>query len=152
MCHQVDRLRDLTVILNDYGIRPAGPRDRCWYCRHVIGERHEPDCVVVVKEIELEASFPSPFDRRTVRWKTTVPHAWSERDVVFQFNEGTWCADNITGEREDDESFLRVVREALLAEGGRGGYSCLCGVAKVTLVRVVDEGPYIPKREEGEPW
>jgi hypothetical protein len=33
------------VAPNDDGIRPAGPRDACFYCRQKVGQPHKPDCV-----------------------------------------------------------------------------------------------------------
>lgn len=75
-----------TVKKNDYGIRPAGKQDECFYCHSKIGEQHKKDCVVVCKKVKLKA---------TIEFVSAVPNHWKKENILYHYNDGTWCADNL---------------------------------------------------------
>jgi hypothetical protein len=77
------------VTSDDHGIRPAGKPDACFYCGSKVGERHGPDCAVVVKRVRVRYSFE--FD-------ISVPHHWTKETVEFHRNESSWCASNAIDE------------------------------------------------------
>lgn len=106
------------VLENDYGIRPAGKPDECFYCGQKVGHRHKPDCVVVTKKVMMRFTIDIPVN---------VPHSWSKDDIDFRYNGGTWCADNLIDMLEDYES--------------KNG--CLCGITSAEMVEVLDDTPVV---------
>ena len=77
------------VLVNDDGIRPAGPQDACLYCRSKVGEQHKVDCVIITKKVRLRYSFDIEVE---------VPYSWNVQAIEFQRNEGSWCANNAISE------------------------------------------------------
>lgn len=71
---------------NDYGIRPAGKKDECFYCHSKIGEQHKKDCVIVCKKVKLKA---------TIEFVLDVPNHWEKENILYHYNNGTWCSDNL---------------------------------------------------------
>lgn len=139
----LERLRDLTVIERDHGIRPAGPKNACFYCKSKIGQKHSYTCAIVEQEVECVAMFEK-YDE-TVTFRATVPFFWKEDDIHYHFNESSWCSNNLEGYVRDDEAAARVLASAYdkLVKPGH----CLCDVTTVEFVKVVDKGPFIPKRD-----
>ena len=133
------KLRDLHVTVNGSGTRRAVSPNACFYCQRKAGELHQDDCVVVVKSVELEASFQG--STMTLSFAIDVPASWDVHDIEFRYNESTWCADNL-------EAYCGNLKEMLkkTSPGSLIGDACLCGITKVRFVRVKDPGPYI--REE----
>jgi hypothetical protein len=103
------------VVENDDGIRPAGNKDECFYCRRKIGQPHEEDCVIVTKKVKVRYSFEIEID---------VPHFWDKDNIEFKLNDSSWCADNAL--------------EDLTEYAGDG---CLCGVFDGEFIEVVDSTP-----------
>lgn len=118
------------VVTNDDGIRPAGAPDACFYCAKKVGAHHAQDCVVVTKTLRLKADIEvfGAFE-----WDEKVPFYWDDARVIFRYNLGTWCAGNV----------MRKMSHAQLdaLETAHPGNTCLCDVAKVGIVGVVDAGP-----------
>lgn len=88
--------------VEDEGIRPAGPPDRCFYCDQPRDEPHAAECVVRLRTVVVEVTL------RVVR---KVPESWTPDEIEFHLNESSWCANNIlddieamTKDREDGES------------------------------------------------
>ena len=106
-----------TVLPDDDGIRPAGKPDQCFYCNARVGESHEPECVIVTKEITARYIFEVPV---------RVPWYWGKEEFEFRHNESSSCANN-------------VVRFDLAKAIGRDG--CLCRFARAEYVGVIDETP-----------
>jgi hypothetical protein len=131
------RYADLHVRADDDGIRPAGLPDECFYCREKIGRLHSTYCVMIRKEVELEASFRSSM--MTLSFRQEVPHFWDDAAIVFRYNESTWCADSL-------EVFCDGLKKTLSISDS----DCLCSVTTVRLVRVVDAGPYVNARQTGD--
>src|SRR5271157_1489277 len=92
--------RTLDVLSNDDGIRPAGPPDACFYCRKKVGELHKASCVMIHQEVELEATFEGSDFKLVFRCEE--PWSWTERDIVFHYNDSSWCADNLEDKCEED--------------------------------------------------
>ena len=109
------------VVNNDYGIRPAGPSDACFYCHSKIGQEHGKECVVIHKKVRVRA---------VVEYEIKVPHSWSSSDIEFRYNEGTWCADNVA---RDIQKHIDSIKD--------GG--CLCGNTKVEYLETTNEVPTI---------
>lgn len=59
-------------VVEEYGIRPAGPPDHCFYCGEPLGHTHDEECVirsrtVVVKvSAEVVITVPEFFTREQV--------------------------------------------------------------------------------------
>lgn len=104
------------VAPNDDGIRPAGGSGMCMYCRQAIGLPHDQSCVIVTKRVRL---------RYLIEVDVDLPHAWDEAQILFNRNDGTWCANNVVKELKNtsDES------------------GCLCDRVTAEFVRVVDDTP-----------
>jgi hypothetical protein len=126
----MSKRRTLEVLSNDDGIRPAGSPDACFYCRKKVGELHKTSCVMIRQEVELEATFEGS-DFKVV-FRSEEPWSWNEHDIVFRYNDSTWCADNLQEKCEEDLKAKMKVPEG----------QCLCNVTTVRLVRVVDVGPF----------
>lgn len=75
---------DWTV--GEYSIRPAGPKDRCFYCGAKVGEQHKKDCVIRDRTIKIRAQ---------IDLVAKVPESWDEEKIDFYFNESSWCTGNI---------------------------------------------------------
>jgi hypothetical protein len=136
------------VLTDDYGIRPAGAPDECFYCRSKVGELHSPECTVIVKKIEMLVLATLPD--KTVhygRWARDVPHHWNQDMCEFSVNQGTWCADNLLREHNrrnvtwDSDAAWKGL-EAV------GPVKCLCGVLKFQLSKIVDAAPRRPGENE----
>jgi hypothetical protein len=138
-----ERLRDLTVIENDDGIRPAGPKNACFYCKSKIGQKHSYTCAIVEQEVELVAMFDR-YDE-TVTFRIPIPFFWKGEDIDHHFNQGMWCADNLFVYVREDEKAQRVLESAheKLVKHRDG---CLCNYTTIEFVKVIDKGPFIPKR------
>ncbi len=70
-------------------IRPAGDKERCFYCSQLIGKKHKPDCVLIQKKVNI---------KMTVEYEVSVPSFWGKSQIEFQRNEGSWCANNAISE------------------------------------------------------
>jgi hypothetical protein len=103
------------VTEDDDGIRPNGRPDACFYCDQQVGKPHSEQCVIVNKVVRVRYSFTIDVE---------VPHHWSDRDVEFHRNDGTWCADNAIGELE-----------------AAAEIACLCPNFKCEVIGVVDPTP-----------
>lgn len=90
MSHQPPKgyYQTFEITENDDGIRPAGKPDECFYCHQGVGEKHKDGCVITWrdKEVNLVAK---------VRFTESVPEHWTEQDILFRYNESTWCAGNL---------------------------------------------------------
>jgi len=111
------------VLLNDDGIRPAGPADACFYCRQRVGEEHKRDCAVITKIVRL---------RYHIEVDVEVPHCWDKEQIEFHRNLGTWCADNALEEIEKHTS--HVIK-------GNDATECLCNRFHAEFVKVIDDYP-----------
>lgn len=82
------RYKTFVITEKDDGIRPAGKPDQCFYCGHKVGEKHENGCVITWrnKKVRLLA---------VVEFEEEVPEHWTDEDILFRYNESTWCASNL---------------------------------------------------------
>ena len=82
--------------VEEYGIRPAGSPDHCFYCGVERGGTHKKDCVIRKRTIVMEMKVEIVLD---------VPEDWDEDMCNFHKNESSWCASNIlsTLERMKDK-------------------------------------------------
>jgi len=111
----------------EFTVTPAACRpaqlikDRCFYCRQLIGGKHKADCVLVRRKVTV---------RLIMEYDVVVPAHWTPDNVEFHRNESSWCADNLVDEL------------AALVDNGPAGEGCLCGRAKFAFVRDAGE-PYL---------
>ena len=103
--------QDWTV--GEYGVRPAGKPDECFYCGAKVGEQHKPNCVIREKTI---------VTRMIIDFVDDVPEHWTEDQINFRYNESSWCADNILQKLEE-----------------RSNFRCLCSVASFEYLRDATE-------------
>jgi hypothetical protein len=106
--------------VEDYGIRPAGDPNKCFYCGVERGGVHRKDCVIRNRTIVM---------KMTVDLVLKVPEHWDIDMCNFHKNESSWCANNILPELE------RISEH----------FGCLCGLTKFKYIREatkVDEDSY----------
>lgn len=100
--------------VKDYGIRPAGNPDECFYCGTKKGGTHKEDCVIRSRTIVMKME---------VEMVLTAPEDWDEDMCNFHKNEGGWCATNIISELERMDNKM----------------GCLCSVAEFEYLREATE-------------
>lgn len=103
---------DFPVLTDDYGIRPAGPSDACFYCQRRVGANHAPDCVCIVRSSTYGVYHEG---RRIGAYTRDDPAFWTTKDCEFHKNDSSWCADNMIGDGYEGEPLPETL------EG------CLCG-------------------------
>jgi len=104
------------VVEGDDGIRPAGPKDACFYCGQKIGTPHGKECVIVTKIVKIRFCIEIPVQ---------VPHSWDQRMIDFRYNESSWCASNLIEDLKDfDEK-----------------HGCLCPVTEAKYIETIDNTP-----------
>ena len=114
------------VLMDDDGIRPAGPSDACFFCRSKIGQLHREDCVTIVRRTVYEVFLD---DVLVGRWEHLDPASWYEGDCEFHKNESSWCKSNILADEK-----LDVTPEALEKMKGIADVGCLCSRVDLTVV------------------
>lgn len=82
---------DFPVLPNDYGIRPAGERDQCFYCNQHVGEPHGDECVMIVRASTYEVWHG---DKLLGLWTRDDPAHWTNDSCEFHKNDSSWCVDN----------------------------------------------------------
>ena len=98
------------------GPRPAGPKNKCFYCGVAIGEQHNGECALRKRTVIVRVSFDLLQE---------VPEFWTAADVTKFFgNESGNCAtnfleqlDHAVKDRDEDcacnlRSGAQFVREA----------------------------------------
>lgn len=108
------------VLKDDYGIRPAGKPDECFFCHSKVGEEHKSNCAVIEKIVRVQYTYTIDI---------AVPHHWDAHNIEFHRNESSWCADNSI----DD---LVKYKEKLENEG-----ECLCFRFNAKYISDVDDTP-----------
>ena len=98
---------DWTV--GEYGVRPAGKPDECFYCGAKVGEQHKEDCVIRSRTVNVDFAIHMVMD---------VPEFWDEAQINYHYNDGSWCASNLLN------------RLAIREHSDR----CLCNIANAKYV------------------
>lgn len=105
-------------LVGDYGIRPAGKPDECFYCGAKIATEHRMECVIrdktVVVKVEMELVVK-------------VPEDWDQNNIEFKYNDSSSCQDNII--QEINSMVERMNNDA----------SCSCGLINVKYLREATE-------------
>lgn len=127
------------VVRHDDGIRPAGDRHACLYCKQRIGQPHGRQCVIVTRKIELRVRTED--GSLTGLWVTDEPYYWEADNVEFHKNESSWCASNILHEREQFTWDQPDAWERLEKLDDSEGCGCLCNVLRFEFSRIVDATP-----------
>lgn len=118
---------EILVLSDDYGIRPAGMSDRCFYCSRKVGEPHDLErCAVIVREVTygvfLTESLHGKPGTRIGAWRTHDPSFWTKSDCEFHKNQSSWCCDNFLSDGGyQGEDVPDVVAES------EDENDCLCG-------------------------
>lgn len=102
------------MTVSDEGIRPAGPKDECFYCRAKVGGTHGMECVIRQRTVIVEL---------TIRVAALLPEWWDADAIEFKYNESSSCKSGIL---EDILAMQNRMRPA---------GNCLCGAGEVTFVR-----------------
>lgn len=77
--------------VGEYGTRPAGSPNHCFYCGVERGGTHEKECVIRNRTIVMEMKVEMVIE---------VPEKWDKDMCEFHKNESSWCASNILRELE----------------------------------------------------
>ena len=101
--------------VRNFAIRPAGPSDKCFYCRKELDEQHKLDCVIRTRTVVVRA---------TIEYVVNVPEFWTPEDIERHRNESSWCA--LNGVNELDELHDRTG-------------TCFCGRTHYQYVREATE-------------
>ena len=96
--------------VKDYGIRPAGSPNHCFYCNAKKGGIHKKDCVIRSRTIVMEMKIEIVME---------VPESWDEEMCNFHKNQGSWCATNI----------IDTLKKINKVNG------CLCSVSEFKYIR-----------------
>ncbi len=82
---------DQKVTLDDTrsGNGGNGTPDKCAYCTAKTGTQHDGDCVCRTRSVVVEA---------TIRYTIMEPESWTDYDIEFHRNDGSWCASNMIDE------------------------------------------------------
>ena len=106
--------------VNEYGIRPAGPQDKCIYCRAPKGEQHGAECVIRQRTVLVDV---------TVRMVLSVPEWWNI-DLIesHDANGGGGCGDN---------AITHITEQAARIDDDGG---CSCGLVRKAFVREATAG------------
>lgn len=86
-----------TWYVKEDDVRPARPDGTCFYCRQALTMPHELDCVIRSKRTKIVAE---------ITYEIEIPASWTEEDVLFHRNEGTWCSSNMIQELENIDTCL----------------------------------------------
>lgn len=84
------------VLPNDYGIRPAGPPDACFYCGRSVGDMHGAECVTLRTTLRTTRRV-----RLTVEYDIEAPACWSPEQIASHRNGSSWCRSNAIAELEE---------------------------------------------------
>lgn len=102
--------------VEDFGIRPAGPSDKCFYCGELKGAVHKEGCVIRSRTVLVKA---------TIEYLIEIPEDWDTDQIEFHRNEGNWCSNNLINELQSLEdkgvdfcnhSYFEFVREATVED------------------------------------
>ena len=117
----MDNLRPL-VAADDYGIRPNGAQDQCFYCQRGVGKRHRLGCVAVEREVYVQLHYQG----ESYRVPTILPASWDREQVLHFLEESTFCLSNLR---------TRVLNSDDVGIGPKlaTAKTCLCGEATVDL-------------------
>jgi len=119
------------VLPDDYGIRPAGPRDACFYCQSKVGTPHASECVVIVRDVTYSVQFNG---EEVATYKTTDPSDWESETLYFHKNNSSWCASNI-----EKDNGLTVINLEKWGELDHSDETCLCDQVELIPVTVGEE-------------
>jgi hypothetical protein len=92
--------------VGEYSVRPAGKPNECFYCGVKVGEQHKEGCTIRSRTVNLDVTIHMVMD---------VPEDWSEEQINFHYNMGSWCASNLL-------SYLEIREE---------NERCLCNITDV---------------------
>jgi hypothetical protein len=131
--------QDTWPLVDSSDTRPAGPSTACFYCNRPIGERHDRECVLVVKRVALTVKTTIDDRNYVGTWELDQPHFWSPSDSEFHKNEGTWCANNLL--YQEDEVVWQGDSPMGKLRTSHKPLGCLCGMFTFYFQRVVDDKP-----------
>lgn len=108
--------------------RPAGTKDRCFYCEQPVGGHHNPDCVLVTREYAV-LKFEVELVVQVRRDQTPEQMA----DMYTPGSGTTWCADNIT---------QLVAEQGLMHNPAAKNTksTCLCERVQAKFLRMATQG------------
>lgn len=102
-------------LVADYGVRPAGPPDRCFYCDMPMGQEHKEGCVIRQRTVVI---------RYQIDLVVAVPEDWNPDMINFRYNESTWCAEQSRrGHRQNCGAHGRGYRRMPMPDGGGAVYA-----------------------------
>ena len=96
----------------DYGIRPAGKPDHCFYCKQPLGAQHAEGCVIRSRTVLVRTIVTHAID---------VPENWDVSNI--EFTEGSSCSDNLIRQLE------------MLSNRLSEKEHCTCGLVRREYVR-----------------
>lgn len=73
-------------------MRPASNAEQCFYCQQPLGGFHLDNCVLISKKVLIRA---------TIEYEVEMPSHWDAKQIEFNRNEGSWCADNMLEELKE---------------------------------------------------
>jgi hypothetical protein len=125
------------VLPDDFGIRPAGPADECFYCHTKVGQLHCHDCHTIYCLVEFEVYT---VHGRAGTWESYEPSAWTKPEMESYKNSVNWCVAETLGEVQWDDLQAKAAAERLAAMDSPVGPGILF---KIKFLRVVDGGPFV---------
>lgn len=132
------------VAVNDFGIRPAGKPDECFYCFQKVGMPHGQQCVMLQKQVLFDCIFETDIGVLRARWKCWEPYDWDAGMSEFHKRGSTWCASNVKDEWENFEfyDYPSIVKDpANYIDAVIESHACICQIFRVKRIDILDPGP-----------
>ena len=70
----------------DFGIRPAGLIDACFFCKQQVGAEHRHDCIVLDKKVRVSV---------LIQMDLRVPYVYGPANLEYLYNEGMYPVDAV---------------------------------------------------------
>lgn len=94
-----DHVYPQTECTPDHGPRPAGRPDYCFFCGVKVGTLHVVMCAMNIVYVDVPlVLIVEPDDGQEPEGHTfegRVPQDWSRDEIMWRFNESTWCTSNV---------------------------------------------------------
>lgn len=142
MSTELDWLKIPRVAPDDFGIRPGGKPDECFYCLRKVGEQHLRKCVIITRLVRLRVTLRQRGREVSGLYVEALPADWSAEDIEFSRNESTWCADNVFNRTPSPlrnvswQGDIALVDE--IRQKAQAGKYCTCGDTNIDFVEFVD--------------
>lgn len=122
------------VLKDDFGIRPNGKPDQCFYCKKSVGQLHKSDCTVIVRSIVYRVLHKG---REIGTYRASEPAHWTNEDCEAHLTDSSWCKVNLDGSPHFKGDTVKL--QQILSHG--------CGCGEI-IFRVAERGETIKRAND----